>query len=164
MRSVNGCERKYKTWRLEMLHPADAIRDFFPFTGIEDLDLLALLLSALPIPSLKRSPSNHSIPRKHQSSERGGAQLLVSIIHLSLSPILLRPWETMTFRGIVAKNLASSSQGIDRSRIASVPGCFDSVARNANTIVRYGFRVDRANGEVFRVGFLGTCESIENVS
>ena len=30
----------------------------------------------------------------------------------------------------MAKNLASSSQGIDRSRIAGIPGCYDSVATN----------------------------------
>ena len=51
----------------------------------------------------------------------------------------------------MAKNLmgSSSSQRIDHLRIASVPGCFDSIVKNVKTIVKYGFWVDHANGKVF---------------
>jgi hypothetical protein len=41
--------------------------------------------------------------------------------------------------------------------------CFESVVRNVRTVVRYGFKVERAKGEGFRVGYFSTCESIGNV-
>jgi len=67
-------------------------------------------------------------------------------------------------RGTVAKNLASSAQGIDCSSILSVAGCLETVVKDVNATVRYGLRVNRANGEAFRVGLLRTCGSIEKVS
>jgi hypothetical protein len=61
---------------------------------------------------------------------------------------------------MVVKNMASSAQGIGRSSMAGIAGCFERVARNVKTTARHGFKVDRAKGNVFRVGFLGTCEGI----
>jgi hypothetical protein len=59
----------------------------------------------------------------------------------------------MMFQGMVVKNLASSYQGIDHSRTVSDVGCFERVVRNTRSMVKYGFKVDHANGKAFWVGF-----------
>ena len=65
---------------------------------------------------------------------------------------------------MVEKNFASSSHGIERSKTVSVAGCFERLTRNVRTMVRYGFKVDRAKGEAFLAGCFSTCESIAKVS
>jgi hypothetical protein len=96
----------------------DAVSDFFPFARIGDLNLFTLLF---------RNPLKHSLADPHHSPQTPilrNRWCTAGRNHYPtpLSPGLLRPWETITLRGTVAKNWASSCQGIDRSRTASVAG------------------------------------------
>ena len=57
---------------------------------------------------------------------------------------------------MVVKNVGSSSQGTERSRVQSEAGWLEMVAKKVSTMVMYGLNVNLESGVGFHVGFLRT--------